>query len=47
MTFNEESHLQLYTGAELRLTNYRLYGMAVETSADNNAEIYIRMGINF
>ena len=47
MTFNEESHLQLYTGAELRLTNYRLFGMSSDNRAENTAEIYLRLGINF
>ena len=44
---DEKKDVTAYVGTEFRYTNYRLYGSLINTRADNNKEMFLKLGLSF
>jgi len=44
---NEKKDVAAYVGTEFRYTNYRLHSSLTNTRADNNKELFLKLGLSF
>ncbi|RJQ41208.1 MAG: LbtU family siderophore porin [Nitrospiraceae bacterium] len=44
---DEKKDVTAYVGTEFRYTNYRLHSSVVNTRADNNKELFLKLGLSF